>query len=393
MKYVVDGTNILRSLSGESSLNILLTLLVEILKNGDDFYCIFDANTVYKLGNDEDKSIFKEVIRSYKDHFQVVTGGTQADLPILIYADINNINIISNDRYKSYIDRFPWLNERFTDRLIKVNLVGGVHFVIESLNYKPFDILKNSQDLILEFDQLVDPQTEQTNSSIDNFDTNSNSDFFEEIYDEVDKALRQIVEDHDKKLLDLKNYYRDELRKLSGMNSKLEDRLSSMEQKNTSLESKIFKLENIVKNGFKEIEKEGFGHSESKKESATKNNTYNTGENERAMGYASLYGIARKISNNLQKSGVTEKQRIKKVQKEINDFMCAYDGYEDEIPFRGFSWAAAVNGLKAFFQREKLCTNCYKVNSGYDGRCLYCKKNTLSNHPKDIWGIVERNSP
>ncbi len=124
MKYVIDGTNVCWW-GGSCSLDKVLAIAIELMRKGNDFYCIFDASTPYKLESEYDKKILNELIRNYKEYFMIVTGSTKADYPILTYADKYNLNIVSNDKYKEYADEFPWLNTTHSDRLVKGNLLDG----------------------------------------------------------------------------------------------------------------------------------------------------------------------------------------------------------------------------------------------------------------------------
>ena len=50
MEFILDGTNLLRSLQNHSSLGIILHLASDMLERGEDFVCYYDHTTVNKLG-------------------------------------------------------------------------------------------------------------------------------------------------------------------------------------------------------------------------------------------------------------------------------------------------------------------------------------------------------
>lgn len=139
-EYIIDGTNIccLGTPKGKekdnAKLDVLLILLIEILKNGDSFYCFFDASFRHwkKIKNKKMQEIYNKLLKNTK-YFSEVTGGMMADDAIIARADYTKGKIISNDRYKPYWEKYTWLNQDETSRLIKSNLSGEI-LSVPSLN-------------------------------------------------------------------------------------------------------------------------------------------------------------------------------------------------------------------------------------------------------------------
>lgn len=118
IKYLIDGTNICRSYDSETQkqkkarLDILLVLLINLLQKGNSFFCYFDASFRHIEGIKNNKDYDK--LLSHTSFFKEVTGGIEADEFILQDADRKQLPIISNDRYKKFESRYPWLLDRKT---------------------------------------------------------------------------------------------------------------------------------------------------------------------------------------------------------------------------------------------------------------------------------------
>lgn len=133
--YVIDGSNLCR-LNGNTSIQPLLTILIAILENNDSFYCYFDANIINIFESSYLESrLIKNLIDKFTNNFSRTTGGSRADTPILHNAHHNNRNIITNDRYRDYKEKYPWLKDDYTPRLIQSNLHSGNLLTVEKLPY------------------------------------------------------------------------------------------------------------------------------------------------------------------------------------------------------------------------------------------------------------------
>ena len=90
-------------------LHLLIVLKGEKKHN---FYCIFDANTIYKIP-DSERDTYKKILKDTK-HFYQVTGGKRADDFLLELADSYQAPVISNDNYNDEkYDKYIWKSREF----------------------------------------------------------------------------------------------------------------------------------------------------------------------------------------------------------------------------------------------------------------------------------------
>lgn len=125
--FIIDALNICKETSrGKPRLSILLTLLVELKEKGHDFLCIFDESAYREFrheGGDVLK-LYDTLVRGYENHFSQIRG--KADEKIVALANKDNSAIISNDSFREYRQKYPWLRDR--GRLIKVSVVRKMIF-------------------------------------------------------------------------------------------------------------------------------------------------------------------------------------------------------------------------------------------------------------------------
>ena len=135
--FLVDGLNVCCTYSDrniEVSLESLLTLLLDIRWLGGSFTCLFDANAYFKLrdkGAHRSHILFNKLIDRFPNQFCKVPSGKQADDFILLRAHNGGYSIISNDRFRNYADKYPWI--RNGERLIKGCVVSG-HLMVPDLD-------------------------------------------------------------------------------------------------------------------------------------------------------------------------------------------------------------------------------------------------------------------
>jgi len=139
--YILDATNIINwhtankaprnraatknEKNDNVSLNTLFKLLNMISDEGRSFQCIFDANTVYLLPEDE-KDLYNELLSSLPEFFYQVTGGIRADSFVLAAANRCDSRVISNDNFSDYQKKFPWIGrDSKPQRLFK----GGIPLI------------------------------------------------------------------------------------------------------------------------------------------------------------------------------------------------------------------------------------------------------------------------
>lgn len=128
---LVDGSNVCRNWPAserEASLNVLLTLFLELVDRGFDFECIFDANIPRVLRDRAEsgaEDTRKRLAGDLPGRMSRVPGGEEADDPILQKADERDLRVVTNDRFQEEEKRekYPWIDKRESERLIK----GSVH--------------------------------------------------------------------------------------------------------------------------------------------------------------------------------------------------------------------------------------------------------------------------
>ena len=107
---VIDGANVAyeeRSAGGKPKLSNLLKVRRELEERGMEAVIIVDASLKYDI---DDQGQLETLIKS--QHVRQVPAGTDADFFIIQFADQLDALIVTNDRYKDYAERYPWVNER-----------------------------------------------------------------------------------------------------------------------------------------------------------------------------------------------------------------------------------------------------------------------------------------
>jgi hypothetical protein len=119
---VIDGANVAyeeKSAGGKPKLANLLKVKREMEERGFDTVIIVDASLKYDI---DDQTQMQALIES--QHIRQVPAGTDADFFILDIADQHGARIITNDQYRDYRDRYPWIQDR---RLPYMIVKGEVH--------------------------------------------------------------------------------------------------------------------------------------------------------------------------------------------------------------------------------------------------------------------------
>jgi hypothetical protein len=134
-KLVVDGLNLIYAgFEQHPNLTKLLAVLVELKRIDCYFICFFDANTYWRLADlpsDCDKRTYYALVSQFPNIFVPVPSGKRADDYILAYANSHNLRVLSNDCYREYYERYPWLKTA-PERRIPV-LFFGENYCIEEL--------------------------------------------------------------------------------------------------------------------------------------------------------------------------------------------------------------------------------------------------------------------
>jgi hypothetical protein len=116
---VIDGANVAyeeRSAGGKPKLANLLKVRGELEERGFEAVIIVDASLKYDV---DDQTQLEALIRSQQ--VRQAPAGTDADYFIIQLADQFNARVVTNDRYKDYLEQYPWV----TDRRLPYMIVKG----------------------------------------------------------------------------------------------------------------------------------------------------------------------------------------------------------------------------------------------------------------------------
>lgn len=123
---VIDGANVAyeeKSGGGKPKLSNLLKVRGELEERGFDTIIVIDASLKYEI---DDQHQLEKLIASQQ--IRQVPAGTDADFFILEIADTCGARIVTNDQYRDYKERYPWIPER---RLPYMIVNGEVHLYEE----------------------------------------------------------------------------------------------------------------------------------------------------------------------------------------------------------------------------------------------------------------------
>jgi hypothetical protein len=107
---IIDGANVAyeeRSAGGKPKLSNLLKVRAELEGRGFEAIILVDASLKYDI---DDQAQLESLIRAQQ--VRQVPAGTDADFFILQLAEQLDARIVTNDRYKDYAERYPWIEER-----------------------------------------------------------------------------------------------------------------------------------------------------------------------------------------------------------------------------------------------------------------------------------------
>lgn len=111
---LIDGSNIVRWFP-ELKSRALCMIMAGLEKAGYNAYIIFDATIPYVLKETDDKvgQAFLDFLRESKPEcVKIAPPDSQADDFILSYANAHGNHIISNDRFRQYVSRYPWVGNK-----------------------------------------------------------------------------------------------------------------------------------------------------------------------------------------------------------------------------------------------------------------------------------------
>ena len=120
---VVDGSNVMHW-SGEPSKGALWGVISTLTRQGLDPYVIFDANVGYILsGRHLDLAELSQICGLPNERIAVVDKGVVADEVILKYAKTHSVKVVSNDRYRDWTVKFPFVKTK--GRMMRGTWKGG----------------------------------------------------------------------------------------------------------------------------------------------------------------------------------------------------------------------------------------------------------------------------
>lgn len=176
--FFIDGTNLCYwQDTAQPSINVLLELLY-ILKEDKkfSFYCIFDANTHYKLPLEQREAYQK--LLEYKEYFYQVTGGKKADDFILELADSYSAPVISNDNYNDlHYSKYRWKERDFTPKRLfmgeVIPLKGNTHLIVSDLDIH-IKVNNSTEELLRNLIQVIQKPTQKQRGRIKFFNAAEN---------------------------------------------------------------------------------------------------------------------------------------------------------------------------------------------------------------------------
>src|ERR1044072_6513928 len=116
---VIDGANVAyeeRSAGGKPKLSNLLRVRGELEERGLEAVIIVDASLKFDI---DDQSQREALIQSQQA--RQVPAVTEAGYVIIQFVEQFNARVVTNDRYKDYLDQYPWI----TDRRLPYMIVEG----------------------------------------------------------------------------------------------------------------------------------------------------------------------------------------------------------------------------------------------------------------------------
>jgi hypothetical protein len=111
VSVIVDGSNAMYW-GGEASLSVLRRVIRTLEEQGENPYVIFDANVGWKLFDRYcGDGPMSRHLGLQERQVMVVSKGEIADEKILLVADKFDLPVVSNDRFRDWSVRFPWVRD------------------------------------------------------------------------------------------------------------------------------------------------------------------------------------------------------------------------------------------------------------------------------------------
>ncbi|AVK49454.1 hypothetical protein AXY43_16515 [Clostridium sp. MF28] len=427
-KITIDGTNVCwwysQMVPKEISIKPLLSIIEAIIDNDDEFYCVFDASIYYDLkqsGKNDENNILSDLVNDFPDNFYIVTGSSRADGVVLHDAEFYDRRIISNDIYKDYVEKYLWLADRYSSRLIQGNLQRSGLLTVDKLKYGKLNLsedikeqgriikeklsLKNSPEMI-EVESEINKKRKvlnEINEKIQKENTNLESVLNQIKFIEDKIAVRKYAEE---KCIEANDRLKEEQRVI-------QEKINSLNEQYIELEKKLNEAgflvnsTQILKEKYETIAK--LDEIIREKELETKRiDEENKSIHEKYKKYKFEVNEIEKNKREEELKLLDDKECIKKAQKAIGEFLEPYgidnkrDRHsgqsllkeEDFIHFDGSTWDVAVNVLNMSFLKHPICEECYQRNY-YDFRnaCGECGSKNVTKNPQKIWSIINSFAP
>ena len=136
----IDGTNVMfwKPDRSGAALEYLLGIVRHFDRTGVCYKVLFDASSRYKLGDGE-RTVFEKLLNEHPDRFVQVPARTRADEFLLMLANGDpSSRIMSNDIFRQYANRFPWIADRA--RFIRGMVMGDQVFLSDGMgNFQKID--------------------------------------------------------------------------------------------------------------------------------------------------------------------------------------------------------------------------------------------------------------
>ena len=399
--YVIDGMNVCwwstqPNLKAPSVLP-LLTVLVALLENGDDFYCVFDASITHALGVAGAAASIENLLQNYPSKFYRVTGATRADSAILHDADHHNRRIITNDIYRDFRDKYQWLADKYTERLVQGNLQPSGLMTLEKLPYGQLTLCKDAEFSLNRLYELLAVRTSPEITEI-NRQLQLRKQSLVEINKRVQERetqLSQLTEQigvlEGQKLL---------LGKQIARHKPLRIEVDSLTIQLNETRARLEALYGI--RDFDDIENDMKSKLEKLKSDILSLDVQYQVKKQKCANLQIEANQHQSILNQKKKSEDDLRDDhacIRKAKAALEVFLEPYpdrSGRPNKIPFDGSTWDSAVKKLQIFLDKNKVCTHCYGSGHGLAvaGRvCNSCYKGVMTDKPKDLWQLVLGFSP
>ncbi len=214
-KCLIDGSNLFCFQSGDR-MRLVSACIMALEKRSIQWNIIFDANIDHKIESDDDAELLREIQKRWPSGVQICPAGNQADDFILLQADAEGWDVISNDRFRDNAVNYLWIadTDRATRRLHKFMVSTSGNLAIPDLGI--FSVIpKLPCDCFAESADIADERSFASNlSAFENIDQPSarlKVDLGS--VSSADEALKALNEAHQKQM--------DAIREQSKMQSKI----------------------------------------------------------------------------------------------------------------------------------------------------------------------------